>query len=246
MCVTNQLTFMMKIGSFLILLSLSFTCCRNLIRTVPVNSEGKPGIISLKNVALSVESTICMEIMIQQFYQGTSHRDQKGYVYPGQFILASEGYGYLKTVPAFDCSDFYPGCEADWKSVIGEQWEYGKVFLILQGMTKNTLVIPAWKPGTKTKLCFTRNESIFEVYYDGEKVYQTTDVESMEGVNTNINLMNTWHLSMPVDGDLYNFDIWKRILTPNEITDWSGCNILKQGNIIKWNDIINKATNNCK
>ena len=75
---TNYLTFMMKICSFLILLSLSFTCCRNLIRTVPVNSEGNPGIISLKKVALSVESTICMEIMIQQFYQGTSYRDQKG------------------------------------------------------------------------------------------------------------------------------------------------------------------------
>ena len=209
----------------ILLLSFSFTCCRKVIRTVPVNSHGKPGIISLKNVALSVESTICMEIMIQQFYQDAGYRDQKGYVYPVQSILASEGYGYLKTVPAFDCNDFHPGCEAEWKSVFGEQWEYGKVFLVLQGMTKNTLVIPAWKPGTMTKLCFTRNETIFEVYYDGEKVYQTTDVKIMEGVNTNINLMNTWQLLTPVDGDLYNFDIWKRTLMPNEIKKWSGCNI---------------------
>ena len=58
--------------------------------------------------------------------------------------------------------------------------------------------------------------------------------------------MNTWQLSEPVDGDLYNFDIWKRTLTPNEIKDWSGCKFLKQGNIIKWNDIINEATKNCK
>ena len=112
----------MKICSFLILLILSFTCCRSLIRTVPVNSDGNPGIISLKNVALSVESTICMEVRIKQFYQATSYRDQKGYVHPDQFILASEGYGYLKAVPAFDCNDFYPGCEAVGKSVIGEQW----------------------------------------------------------------------------------------------------------------------------
>ena len=236
---------MMKTCSFLILLSLSFTCCRSLIRTVPVNSGGNPGIISLKNVALSVESTICMEVRIQQFYQATSYRDQKGYVHPDQFILASEGYGYLKTVPAFDCNDFYPGCEAEGKSVIGEQWEYGKVFLILQEMTKSTHVIPAWKPGTMTKLCFTRNESILEVYYDGEKVYQTTDVKIMEGVNTNINLMNSWQLLMPVDGDLYNFDIWKRFLAPNEIKDWSSCNTSKQGNLLKWNDIINKAKTNC-
>ena len=235
---------MMKICicTFLILITLSSTCCRNVIRTVPAV---KPGIISLKNVTLSLESTICMEIMIKQFYQATSARDQKGQAHPRQIIFASEGYGNVYTVPAYDCTDFHPGCEAESKLMIGEQWEYGKVFLIFEGMTSNTLVIPAWKPGTMTKLCFTRNESIFEVYYDGDKVSQTTDVKIMEGLNsTNINIMNYYLLYMPLNGDLYSFDIWDRILQPKEIRDWSGCKSSSQGNIMKWNTVINTVEQN--
>ena len=238
---------MMKTCTCLILLTLSSTCCRNVIRTVPDNSERKPGIISLKNVTLSLESTICMELMIKQFYQATSARDEKGLVYPRQSIFASEGYGNVYTVPAYDCNDFYPSCQEEYKSMIGEQWEYGKVFLIFEGISSDTLMIPAWKPETMTKLCFTRNERIFEVYFDGDKVSQTTDVKIMEGLNsTNINLMNSYKLNVPLNGDLYSFDIWDRILLPKDIRDWSGCKSSSKGNIMKWNTVIKTVKQNCK
>ena len=122
------------------------------------------------------------------------------------------------------------------------------MFLILQGATKNTLLLPAWRPGTKTKICLTRNDSLFEIYYDGEKVSQTTDVTFMEGVNTNINLLNSYmyQLSMPINGDLFDFDIWNRLLKPTEIMDWSGCSSLNQGNIVNWNDVVNSAKQKCK
>ena len=239
---------MMKICTCLILLTLSSTCCRIVIQTIPDNTERKPGIISLKNVTFSLESTICMELMIKQFYQATSVRDQKGLVYPRQSIFESEEYGNVYTVPAYDCNDFYPSCQEEYKSMIGEQWEYGKVFLIFEGISSNTLKIPAWKPETMTKLCFTRNERIFEVYYDGDKVSQTTDVKIMEGLNsTNINLMNSYQLQLciPINGDLYSFDIWDRILQPKEIRDWSGCKSSSKGNIMKWNTVIKLVKQNC-
>ena len=124
---------MMKLCIFLILLVCSVVLSQNVIRTLKVTSDSKPGIVSLKNVTLSVESTICLEVMIQQFYQPTIVKDRKGFSHPGQVIFASEGYGKMMTVPAFDCNDYYPGCEAEYKSMFGKQWEYGKVFLILQG-----------------------------------------------------------------------------------------------------------------
>ena len=240
-------TTRMKLCIFLILLVCSVALSQNVIRTLKVTSDSKPGIVSLKNVTLSVESTICLEVMIQQFYQPTIVKDSKGFSHPGQVIFASEGYGTMMTVPAFDCNDYYPGCEAEYKSMFGEQWEYGKVFLILQGATQNTLLFPAWRPGTKTKICLTRNDSLFEIYYDGEKVSQTTDVIFMEGGNTNINLLNSYmyQLSMPINGDLFDFDIWNRLLNPTEIMDYSGCSSSNQGNVVNWNDVVNSAKQKC-
>ena len=239
-------TTMKKICIFLILLNCCAALGRDVIRTLKATSDRKPGLVSLKNVTLSVESTICLEIMIHQFYQPPIVKDSKGYAHPRQSIFASEGYGNMMTAPAFDCNDYYPGCEAEYKSMFGEQWEYGKVFLILEGATKSTLLVPAWRPGTKTKICLTRNESLFEVYYDGEKVSQTTDVRIVEGVNTNINLLNSYmyQLTWPTNGDLFNFDIWNRLLNPTEIRNWSGCSHLNQGNIVNWNDVVNSAKQN--
>ena len=244
-CSIPKPTTRMKLCIFLLLLVCSVALSQNVIRTLKVTSDSKPGIVSLKNVTLSVESTICLEVMIQQFYQPTVVKNSKGFSHPGQVIFASEGYGTMMTVPAFDCNDYYPGCEAEYKSMFGEQWEYGKVFLILQGATQNTLLFPAWRPGTKTKICLTRNDSLFEIYYDGEKVSQTTDVRFMEGGNTNINLLNSYQLSMPINGDLFDFDIWNRLLKPTEILDYSGCSSLNQGNIVNWNDVVNSAKQKC-
>ena len=72
---------MKKICIFLILLNCCAALGRDVIRTLKATSDRKPGLVSLKNVTLSAESTICLEIMIHQFYQPPIVKDSKGYAY---------------------------------------------------------------------------------------------------------------------------------------------------------------------
>ena len=236
---------MMKIYIFLLLLNSSFTFGRNVIQTTKVNLDVTPGIVSLKNVTLTVESTICMEVLINQFYQSSSVQDNNGITHPTQVIFASEGYGTLMTVPAFDCNEYYPQCEDEFKLMLGDHWDYGKVFLVFQRITKNTLVIPGLNPGTLTKICLTRNASNLVVYFNGVKVAETTDLTLTGGDKTNINIMNHYSLSMPMDGEMSDFNIWNKTLTMKEINDWYNCERLKHGNTLKWSEVVDSAKNNC-
>ena len=238
------LTITMNVCLFWILLVKSCVS-QNMIRSMKPNLDRRKGIVQLKNITVSEESTICMKVKTFQYYQPLKAPDNKGLAQPLQVIFASEGYGTMMTIPAFDCSEFYSGCEAQIKSLLGTQWEYGKIFTIFQDIADNIFIIPAWSPGTLTRICLTRNESLFEVYYNGEKVAETSDVSVVKRKNTNLNLMNKYDLSMQMNGEVSDFNIWSSILRQGDIRDWSACENSNQGNILRWNYILERARDTC-
>ena len=200
------------------------------IQTKTPWNGNKTGKVVFRDVPFSAENTICMKIKSFQFYQYFKLGDIFSV---NQYIFASDAYGTLATTPAVECGEFWHKCIVGQKSKLGTLWEYGKVFL--EYLEISGSYFPAWKPDIWNKVCIVRNNTIIQVYMNGNLV-TTQKSFQVEKKITNITLMSAENNESQMFGAISDFNIWDRILTWEEIKKWSQCQLGLKGNILNWND----------
>ena len=115
------------------------------------------------------------------------------------------------------------------KQRVGDAWNYKKVFgTFSAGGTKH--FYPSWQPGVWSSVCVavSKTSRFMAVNINGDNVATNRYYGVYHQHDVNIFLMDP---QQPSDGAVTDVNVWRRILTEEEIRQWInlGDNTQKQG-----------------
>ena len=186
-------------------------------------TEDKRGYAEMYNSSLKEyeEFSLCGRFLTHQFR--TQHSRQIVIAFENIYIIAA-------TIPSSRYKEKN-------KEKYGNSWTYKKVFGMTDIGRANSLYFPSWPPGVWTSVCVTASKlrSFVEVNINGEIVVSTGDYEGhFQKYERNIFLMNTLDRFRPSHGAITDVNVWRRILTEEEVTDWQHCRGEPEGAVITW------------
>ena len=136
---------------------------------------------------------------------------------------------------------FVPSLEDESRQKsIGNVWDYKRVF----GMTDYDNIIdyysyyyPSWQPDTWTSVCVSvsKPETFIEVNINGENVATIFNYDGyFQDDDNNIILMNREDRQAPSHGAVSDVNVWRRLLSHQEIRDWQHCRKEPEGRVLTW------------
>ena len=118
------------------------------------------------------------------------------------------------------------------KQRVGDAWNYKKVFgTFSAGGTKH--FYPSWQPGVWSSVCVavSKTSRFMAVNINGDNVATNRYYGVYHQHDVNIFLMDP---QQPSDGAVTDVNVWRRILTEEEIRQWHHCRTEPEGKVINW------------
>ena len=152
-----------------------------------------------------------------------------------QSIISVEDYYMLGSYIALPCGEI---CTGSHQAMVGSGWKYKKVFGFSEfGSDDSYSYFPSWLPWTWTSVCISASkpQGYMEVTVNGEKVGRTDRYTGYyQDVDRNIVLMNYDGGLNPSLGAFTDLNIWSRILSDQEVEDWTFCRRDLPGRLLAW------------
>ena len=201
------------------------------IRTNPNKPLEKDGIATIQNssVASLDQFTLCARILTYQF---------DSYFYFHQAIItASDGMLLWSFSSKADCE--FAGCTEYFKSIIGDEWKYGRIYGMFIHPDTGYKFYPPWKLNQWENFCMLVNASNNHIQIYNRKLLIFESKENIETYkNGDIVLLNYKDGSKrsPMHGAITDVNVWNKILSKEDIENWTDCKDPGGGNFLNWNN----------
>ena len=130
------------------------------------------------------------------------------------------------------CEERYQGCTQVYQNE-NKLWKYGGA----NGYHDGSQYFPAWQPNVWNTVCITATESVLNITLNQVQVFTDQEYEgnhrSVEA--DKIVLMNLFEEN-PMHGMVTDLNIWSRVLSSQEISDWSQCGHSQPGDVLRWEE----------
>ena len=138
----------------------------------------------------------------------------------------------LGTYMALPCDWQYDGCTIYKKSYITD-WKHGTAF----GYYEKSNFYQSWEPGRWNSFCFTASSLLEQarVFLNGEEKLNFKNYESdHKKSGENIRLLNNHLGTNPTHGAVTEVNVWSRVLSDSEVSEWSNCGSVQGGKVVDW------------
>ena len=150
-----------------------------------------------------------------------------------QAIIVQGPFWLLGSYTALPCDERYNGCTYNERNT-NPLWRYG----LANGYHEAGTHFRGWQPHVWNSVCITASQNNLNITINDEMVLSQTDYQenhrNIEG--TNLALMNDGGKS-PMQGIITDLNIWQKVLTRQEIADWSWCRSDQAGDVISWDSV---------
>ena len=232
----------------IILLTFSSVLSIKVISTDPDKPLERGGFAEIQNTASSVSGldrfTLCLRLITFQVDPTYGH------------IQVAVNVGGISILSTFSgtCGGS-DGCETYYLKLLGD--EYGKPHGATMNMQNmDYFLFPLWPLNAWQGLCllFDKTKQKIKIMGRGLKLFETYEYVNISVKNdSNIILMNgcleewkeEWgeiEKTCPMHGAISDVNIWDRLLSDKEVTDWTNCNQMHNGNVVAWDTVSLKTS----
>ena len=149
-----------------------------------------------------------------------------------QAIIVQDPFWVLASYTGLPCEERYQGCtRVDQND--NKLWKYGGA----NGYHEGSQFFPVWQPNVWNTVCITAAGRVLNITINQLLVFTDQDYkENHRSVEAEeIVLMNLFDEN-PMHGMVTDLNIWSRVLSSQEISDWSQCRHDQPGDVLRWEE----------